>query len=117
MSLLKAISDTGTKDSVASQESEIMVTLLSELSDCGVDLFEYGRWEEGLYRRGSASREFRNLERYWEGGYIYFRIWKLVGFTYGSSPSDWHVELEQVPEECDGQCEQVQEIPGSWVED
>ena len=70
---------------------------LTDLRDCGVDLYEYGRREEEL----------------WGGS----RTWKLVSFTYGSSPSDWHVEWEWRPKECEEQCEQVQEIPGSWVED
>ena len=110
MSLLEGICDSKTYDDAIPQ-LETLNPWLSDLRDCGVDLYEYGRREDGLYQDGSASREFR----VWED--LSSRIWKLVSFTYGSSPSDWQLQLEPGPKECDEQCEQVQEIPGSWVED
>ena len=113
MSLLKGISDSPTEDGVFPRV-EILDTWLGDLRDCGVDLYEYGRREEGLYRDGRASREFQS----WEG-FFCCRIWKLVSLTYGSSPSDWHLQLDWRPMERVGQCEQVHEmeIPGSWIED
>ena len=98
---------------VAIPQLELLKPWLSDLRDCGIDLYEYGRREEGLYRDGSASRELQ----IWEGSPYGPKIWKLVSFTYGSSPSDWHLRWERGREEFDEQCEQVQEIPGSWVED
>ena len=109
MWLLKGLCNLKTNDDAIPQLE--IYPWLSDLRDCGVDLYEYGRREKGLYWDGSASREFRL------GNPSYFTIWKLVSFTYGSSPSDWHLQLEPRPEECKEQCEQVQEIPGSWVED
>ena len=94
-------------------QAEAIDTWLSELRECGVDLYEYGRREEEMYRDGSASRTFQIYELSSHS----YKMWKLVNFTYGSSRSDWNLQLERVPEECDGQYEQVQEIPGSWVED
>ena len=111
MSLLDGICDSTTNDD-AIPHLEIQNHWLSDLRDCGVDLYEYGRREDGLYRNGSASREFLISK-----GYPSFRIGKLVSFTYGSSLSDWHLQVERLPKKCDAQCEQVQEIPGSWVED
>ena len=108
MSLLEGSCNSKTNDD-AILPLEILNPWLGDLRDCGVDLYEYGRREEGLYQDGSVSREFPICEDCFS-----FRIWKLVSFTYGSSPSDWHLQLEPGPEEC---YEQVQEIPGSWVED
>ena len=111
MTLLKGISDSPTEDGVFPR-FEILDTWLSDLKDCGVDLYEYGRREEGLYRDGSASREFES----WEG-FFCCRIWKLVSLTYGASPSDWHLQMDWRPKKCKQLHVQVQEIPGSWVED
>ena len=111
MSLLEGICDSKWNDD-AIPHLEIQNHWLSDLRDCEVDLYEYGRREEEIYRDGSVSREIE----IWKDSSS-FRIWKLVSFTYGSSPSDWHLQLERGPKELVGQCEQVQEIPGSWVED
>ena len=111
MSLLKGISYSPAEDGVHPRV-EILATWLSDLRDCGVDLYEYGRREEGLYRDSSASREFESWSEF-----LRPRIWKLVNFTYGRSPNDWHLQLEWRPKERDEHRKQVQEIPGSWVED
>ena len=87
-------------------------TWLGDLRDCGVDLYEYGRREEEIYQENNASRELDSWVLY-----IHCGIWKLVSFIYGSSPNDWRLQLEWRPEERDEHGQQVQEIPGSWVED
>ncbi len=111
MSLLKGIQDSPTEDGVYPRV-ETLDTWLSDLRDCGVDLYEYGRREEGLYRDSSANREFES----W-AGFLRPRIWKLVSFTYGRSPSDWRLQMEWRHKKRDERHEQVQEIPGAWVED
>ena len=110
-SLLSGISESPSGDAVYPKIDTLDIWL-NDLRDCGIDLYEYGKREEGLYRDSSASREF-------EGWALFLRpgIWKLVSFTYGSSPSDWHLQLKWRPKEHDGQCEQVHEIPGSRIED
>ena len=100
-------------DNDAIPQLEILDPWLSDLRDCGLDLYEYGRREEGLYWDGNASREFRAFDR----PSCEFRSWKLKNFTYGSSPSDWHLQLKLLPKKRNKRREQVQEIPGSWVED
>lgn len=112
MSLLEGICDSTTDDG-AFLQLEKLNPWLSDLRDCGVDLYEYGRREEGMGRDGSASREFEIWDRY----SIDSRILKLVSFTYGSSPSDWHLQFKRRLEKRNEQREQVQGIPGSWVED
>ena len=115
MSLLEGILEPLEDDSIHPQV-EAIDTWLSELGDCGVDLYEYGRREEELYWDGSTCRTFQIYGK-WGKCYYSYRTWELVSFTYGSSPSDWHLQLELEPEGCDEQSEQVKEIPGSWLED
>ena len=113
-SLLRGISESTSEDALYPRV-DTLNAWLNDLRDCGVDLYEYGRREEGLYRDSSASGDIeRNCAHF-----LRPRTWKLVSFTYGGSPSDWHLQFERRPEERDGQCEQLHkiEIPGGWVED
>ena len=112
-SLLSGISDSTSGDALYPR-FDTLNTWLNDLRDCGVDLYEYGRREQGLYQDSSASGEFENWAPFLRPG-----VWKLVSFTYGASPSDWHLQFERRPKERDGQCEQLHEIeiPGSWIED
>ena len=109
--MLNGISESPSEDGIHARV-DTLDTWLGDLKDCGVDLSEYGRQEEEIYRENSASREF-------DGWALFLRhgIWKLVSFTYGSSPNDWRVQLEWRPKERDEHRQQVQEIPGSWIED
>ncbi|KAK0511508.1 hypothetical protein JMJ35_006081 [Cladonia borealis] len=85
-SLLSGISDSTSGDALYPRV-DTLNAWLNDLRDCGVDLYEYGRREEGLYRDSSASGD---IERNW-APFLRPGIWKLVSFTYGGSPSDWHL--------------------------
>ena len=108
--MLSGITESPSEDGVLARV-DTLDTWLGDLRDCGVDLYEYGRREEEIYWENSASREFDGCALLLRHG-----IWKLVSFTYGSSPNDWRLQLEWRPEEWDEHDQQVQEIPGSWIE-
>ena len=111
MSLLSGISESPSEDGIHPRVGTLD-TWLGDLRDCRVDLYEYGRREEELYRENSASREFDGWALFLHHG-----IWKLVSFTYGSSLNDWRLRLEWRPKERDEHGQQWQELPGSWIED
>jgi hypothetical protein len=89
---------------------------LGDLMDCGVDLNVYGQREQELHKECLSNLDFKGWMVKNDGEAISV-FWRLASFTYGSSPSDWHVVVKQRVEEPVGDSDQMKSIPGGWVED
>lgn len=87
--------------------SWILYTWLGSLQECGVDLHEYGRKETDLHKQGLVSWELRY-------DFLSSDRWLLTSLTYGSSPSDWKLDLEYRRKDA---TESLAKVPGGWVED
>jgi len=84
--------------------------------DCGVDLCKYGQREQELHEECLSSWDYPlKIMSYEKEATV--KSWYLVSFTYGSSPSDWHVVVERRVEKLDEDFNQIGAVPGSWVED
>ena len=89
---------------------------LSDLRCSGVDLIQYGEREKRLLDYGIANRNIISLVIKPNDIYMKSR-WKLVTFTYGSLPSDWHLCVEHHLEPFEEDSAPPKAIPGSWIED
>lgn len=86
---------------------------LGDLQKGGVDLEAYGREEVQLHQRGLVSWEWEGND--WSNITIWVTVtWLLTSLTYGPSPSDWQICLEQKPEPS---CDDLGDIPGGWIEE
>ena len=86
------------------------------LQTCGVDLSEYGKREEELHEQGLVGSVIGDIQNRDSRATA-----KIASFTYGNSPSDWHIKLErkflEPGQEFDQEPEKVEEMPGGWIED
>lgn len=73
------------------------------LRTCGVDLKEYGQTECDMFQEGLVDWYFTILG-----------TWRISGFEYGSLPSDWSIEIEQLS---DSSTDSPGDMPGGWIED
>ena len=96
--------------------SFVLEIWLSDLRSSGVDLYEYGYREKELHENGTADRYFRGRMMRRRGGNVE-ALWRLVSFTYGSSPSDWHVHIERLGEDFWEDSDPAATMPGGWVEE
>ena len=98
--------------------SHVLDVWLNELRDCGVDFYEYGKREEELHEAGLVSRCWG---LYPGCDYYTYLPYRFASFSYGSSPSDWAVYLEDLPvtpkDIEDVEVEGMNEMPGGWVDD
>ena len=92
---------------------------MEDLDACGVDLLEYGRKERALYDEMPMLRDFEIF--FFEDDYWYVFKWRLIGFTYGSSPSDWHLWKSERTDDSAGDFWSLVEppemfVPGMWID-
>ena len=100
---------------------------LQDLQACGVDLLEYGRREKAVHGQASIMKHFQFCKTLAHG--LEISSWHVVDFTFGSSPSDWHVEMAKcATKKCLveffpytwldlGIEPDEKSIPGAWVHD
>ena len=92
---------------------------LEDLEDCGVDLLKYGRKEKALHDEIPMLQDF--MVDFLEDGEFHEIKWRLIGFSFGASPSDWHIWISE-PTDCfAGDFWSMIEppemsIPGMWME-
>lgn len=109
---------------------------VKELSNAGVDLLQYGRQEKRLHKDGSVTKvvllpisriSIRSTRKWTKLNPERFGCVRLISFSYGASPQDWHVwysdprdefsgEFWRMVEHSQRQCSKSQ-IPGSWIND
>ena len=99
---------------------------LEDLHAAGVDLLEYGRKEKEMLDDGLFNQDFEYfvLERGRPGKVLYRYdrlVWHLISFTYGHSPSDWHLWFSEPTDEFVGDFWSMIEspllsVPGAWIE-
>ena len=80
---------------------EVLRIWVDGLEEAGVDLVAYGQMELDLHEQGLVNWTFPTYEK--------CTRYCLAGLTWGPSPTDWKVEMEELEEEYD--------IPGAWIED
>lgn len=89
---------------------------LSFLQGCGIDLSEYGKRVEESHEQVLVGSEFRGIQH--RGSWA---VAKIASFTYGNSPSDWHIKMEckflEPSQYYDQEPEKLDEMPGGWIED
>ncbi|KAF9895425.1 hypothetical protein FE257_000331 [Aspergillus nanangensis] len=86
------------------------------LSIAGVDLMAYGKQEKSLHIQGQLDRWI--CRRFTGEEAVYVR---LIGFTYGPRPEDWHAYFSNWRDEFTGdfwymvENPELVQIPGSWA--
>jgi hypothetical protein len=60
---------------------------LGDLQTYGLDLEDFGQIEEHLFNSGYVDKDFQSGWRYGAP--------RLINFTYGSSPNDWHLWISE----------------------
>lgn len=88
---------------------------LEQLEAVGVDLSEYGKAEEFIWKNQTIRREFEM----WSEISITLRV---IGFTYGATPKDWHLWLSDPTDEYVGEFwnmieRPVEVMPGAWPQE
>ena len=93
----------------------LMSNWLEDLQEASIDLEEYGRHELDLYQRGLVSWVLYGSKWAPDLGIWKETTWILTNFTYGPSPSDWSVCIEEMED----QPSEVRErrMPGGWFEE
>ena len=104
--------------------NQLLKLWLEELDASGIDLMEYGRIERALWEQEPMRKDFP--------GYDPLVLdedpldsdepftWRLINFTFGASPSDWHVwgsQLDGYAGEFWSMVERPEvNMPGTWIE-
>jgi len=88
---------------------------LRDLKIVGVDLRDFGEREEELFRSGVSNKDLSWCR--WCPGTT-----RLIGFTYGSSPDDWHLWISERSDSFAGDFwslvkRQEEVMPGAWPDD
>lgn len=88
---------------------------LEQLEAVGVDLSEYGKAEEFVWKNQTIRRELET----WRGISITLRV---IGFTYGPTPKDWHLWISDPTDSYVGEFwnmieRPVEVMPGSWPQE
>jgi hypothetical protein len=88
---------------------------LADLKSVGVDLEDFGQAEKDLYDSGAIRKDYDVSSR--AGGNH-----RLINFTYGTSPHDWHLWISEKSDLFAGQfwdmIEREEEVmPGAWPDD
>jgi hypothetical protein len=97
---------------------------LEDLRDMGVDLRIYGNIEQELLKQELLNQEFTQRCRHNSYYHRYCDILslRLINFTYGESPDDWHIWVSDIWDEAVGDfwrmvdCSSKQ-MPGAWNEE
>ena len=87
---------------------------LGDLQTTGLDLKIFGQTEESLFNSGYSDK---TLSYKWVYGWL-----RLINFTYGSSPDDWHLWISVSTDYLVGEfwClvkRQEEVMPGAWPDD
>jgi len=90
---------------------------LADLQIVGVDLDEFGRIEQQFYNSGYVYKDIYRWSMEGDGASE-----RLINFTYGSSPDDWHVWFSERTDPFVGDFwnlieRQAEVMPGAWPED
>lgn len=99
---------------------ELLCYWLEELSECGVDLEEYGRTETELFEQGSVS--WSDGDRTHDGDRETEAAWRVASLKYGKTVEEWSISVEfggssKVTEGEQEAKNPKQTLPGSWVEE
>lgn len=91
---------------------------LEQLEAVGVDLSEYGKAEELIWKNQTIRREFWVRDRVLEM-HISLRV---IGFTHGPSPKDWHIWMSDPTDSYVGEFWEmierpVEVMPGAWPQE
>lgn len=90
---------------------------LGDLQATGLDLKHFGQTEKRLCDSGDVDKDFHSNSRGRNGGSV-----RLINFTYGSSPDDWHLWMSERSDAYVGDFwrlirRQEEVMPGAWPED
>jgi hypothetical protein len=88
---------------------------LTDLKSVGVDLEDFGRAEKDLYNSRAIGKDYHVCS--WVGGNH-----RLINFTYGTSPHDWHLWISEKSDLFAGEfwdmIQREEEVmPGAWPDD
>lgn len=91
---------------------------LEQLEAVGVDLSEYGKAEEFIWKNQTILREFW----VWDGISKMLIPLRVIGFTYGPSPKDWHLWMSDPTDSYVGEFwdmieRPVEVMPGAWPQE
>lgn len=91
---------------------------LEQLEAVGVDLREYGKAEEFVWKNQTTQRQFWVWDKSLEMGVTL----RAIGFTYGPSPKDWHIWLSDPTDSYVGEfwnmiARPVEVMPGAWPQE
>ncbi|KGO60495.1 hypothetical protein PEX2_086770 [Penicillium expansum] len=91
---------------------------LEQLETVSVDLNEYGRTEESIWKSGTIQREFGS----WNGHLKEIQSLRVIGFAYGPSPEDWRLWLSEPSDSYVGDfwrmvARPVEVMPGAWPQE
>ena len=95
-----------------------MIAWLEQLQTMGIDLLDYGRKEKELHMQEKVAKEY--LEFY--SPCREFVLIRLISFTYGPEPADWHFWFTEVMPKIfiqfwDMVDHPERSMPGAWIED
>lgn len=85
---------------------------LRELATAGVDFRRFGEMEKFIWTKEVIHKEFPWMHDLWT-------TQRVVGFTYGSTPEDWHIWLSEGSDSFAGDFwdlieRPTQSMPGEW---
>lgn len=88
---------------------------LTDLMSVGVDLEDFGQAEKDLYDSGAIRKDYHYFS--WANGNH-----RLINFTYGTSPHDWHLWISGKSDLFAGEfwdmIQRKEEVmPGAWPDD
>lgn len=92
-------------------------TWLGNLEAVGIDLAVYGETEQYNWMNTASRREFNG----WDIEEQANDTQRVTGFSYGTSPADWHMWMAEPSDPFVGQFwemveRSMEEMPGSWPE-
>jgi hypothetical protein len=91
---------------------------LEQLEAVGVDLSEYGKVEEFIWRNQTIQRQFWACDKSLKVNVML----RVIGFAYGPSSKDWHIWLSDPTDSYVGDfwnmvTRPVEVMPGAWPQD
>lgn len=106
---------------------QLLQLWVRELFNAGVDLVLYGQQEKSIHVKGLVDTDFDVLftENYSHHGRVMqftrTETVRLIGFSYGPSPEDWHAWFSDWRDEFAGEFWYMVEhpelrMPGAWVD-
>jgi len=99
-----------------------MMTWIERLQTVGIDLVEYGRKEKELHIQEKVNKEYFYRQTQPTSHQRTFTRIRLISFTYGPEPVDWHFWFTEVMESYFTQFWDMVDhpesaMPGAWIED